>query len=111
MWFRADIVGRNFTLVTLRFKGWEERVKWIYLEIAYGNRVTWSSLLDYSFNTKWKEKSMKTKLGCLYPESSQSLLIQKKNNNNNNNNKKKTLNMTERSAAKDKGAQISMHNP
>ena len=35
----------------------------------------------------------------------------KKNNNNNNNNKKKTLNMTERSAAKDKGAQISMHNP
>ena len=33
------------------------------------------------------------------------------NNNNNNNNKKKTLNMTERSAAKDKGAQISMHNP
>ena len=62
MWFRADIVGRNFTLVTLRFKGWEERVKWIYLEIAYGNRVTWSSLLDYSFNTKRKEKSMKTKL-------------------------------------------------
>ena len=35
----------------------------------------------------------------------------KKNNNNNNNNKKKTLNMTERSATKDKGAQISMHNP
>ena len=35
----------------------------------------------------------------------------KNNNNNNNNNKKKTLNMTERSAAKDKGAQISMHNP
>ena len=35
----------------------------------------------------------------------------KKKNNNNNNNKKKTLNMTERSAAKDKGAQISMHNP
>ena len=35
----------------------------------------------------------------------------KKNNNNNNNNKEKTLNMTERSAAKDKGAQISMHNP
>ena len=35
----------------------------------------------------------------------------KKNNNNNNNNKKKALNMTERSAAKDKGAQISMHNP
>ena len=35
----------------------------------------------------------------------------KKNNNNNNNNKKKTLNMTERSAAKDKGAQISMYNP
>ena len=34
-----------------------------------------------------------------------------KKNNNNNNNKKKTLNMTERSAAKDKGAQISMHNP
>ena len=34
----------------------------MYLEIAYGNRVTWSSLLDYSFNTKWKEKSMKTKL-------------------------------------------------
>ena len=35
----------------------------------------------------------------------------KNNNNNNNNNKKKTLNMTERSAAKDKGVQISMHNP
>ena len=35
----------------------------------------------------------------------------KKKNNNNNNNKKKTLNMTERSAAKDEGAQISMHNP
>ena len=63
---------------------------------------------------KYEDQAGKWILGCSYPESSQSLLIQKKNNNNNNNNnnnKKKTLNMTERSAAKDKGAQISMHNP